>query len=163
VLTVGVLEGWADPQTDPTEIDWAPRNVGADPVRRGCGSSGDTRTAGGIYGRAGLGRWGENPMCDALVTLTVAGSRHLLLVARGDGRGWAVPGGSIEAGETPAVAASRELAEETGLALPAEAWQAWPPRWVPDPRGTDEAWGGHCPPSPRPGCRRRPARRGRRR
>ena len=34
-------------------------------------------------------------------------------------KGWLTPGGAIDPGETPAQAASRELAEETGHLLPA--------------------------------------------
>ena len=41
---------------------------------------------------------------------------HLLLV-RHRTLGWVNPGGHLDAGETPAAGAARELAEETGLAL----------------------------------------------
>ncbi len=39
----------------------------------------------------------------------------LLLIRRADNRLWAVPGGSVEVGETAAQAAQRELKEEAGL------------------------------------------------
>ena len=145
VLTVGVRDGWADAQLDPAEIDWPARQASAlipYAVEMGRPVTPGPRT--GVYGRSGLGRWGENPMCDALVTVTCGGVRYVLLIERGDGAGWAIPGGGIEPGEAPADAAARELAEETGLHIqpgdPWRTWQAWPPRWVPDPRGTDESW-----------------------
>lgn len=40
--------------------------------------------------------------------------RHVLLVRKSNSR-WALPGGTVERGETHADAALRELAEETGL------------------------------------------------
>jgi ADP-ribose pyrophosphatase YjhB (NUDIX family) len=81
-------------------------------------------------------------MADALVTCRWHGTRYLLLVERGDGRGWAVPGGAIEwaADGTPAHAAVRELAEETGLEVDEPEAVPGAPRHVPDPRASDEAW-----------------------
>lgn len=144
VLTIGVRDGWADPETDPTRIDWTARRAAAAipfdvvdgrPVNP-CESTGIR------YGRNELGHWGEALAADALVTLTDrAGRRWALMVERSDGHGWALPGGHVDLGEAPADAAVRELAEETGLTVPASAgWQLNPARYVPDPRASDEAW-----------------------
>lgn len=42
-------------------------------------------------------------------------TQKVLLVKRADNGRWAIPGGYMEAGESPAEAAARELLEETGL------------------------------------------------
>ena len=102
-------------------------------------------------------------MADALVTVTCAHYRYLLMVERGDGRGWAVPGGAAEPGETGIQAAVRELAEETGLAVPQEACRADAPVYVPDPRASDEAWAVTVPVRVDLGPRDGAAVRGRRR
>ncbi|MEU9832731.1 NUDIX domain-containing protein [Streptosporangium sp. NPDC048047] len=144
VLTIGVAEGWADAQTDPTRIDWAPRQARAViPFEVVDGRPVNPCEKTGIrYGRNELGHWGEQVCADAIVIATDEhGHRWLVMVERGDGHGWALPGGTVEAGEAPAEAAVRELAEETGLSLEAGArWQPLPPRYVPDPRASDEAW-----------------------
>lgn len=50
----------------------------------------------------------------SVVTVWSPDRGAVLLVERADGR-WASPGGYVEAGESPRVAASRELYEETGV------------------------------------------------
>jgi 8-oxo-dGTP pyrophosphatase MutT (NUDIX family) len=142
VLTVGIAQGWADPETDPARIDWPARQAAAAiPFRVVDGRPVNPCASTGIrYGRNELGRWGENLMADAVVTVTHRHMRYLLMVERGDGSGWAVPGGSVEPGETGVQAALRELEEETGLVVvPVIAADA-APVYVPDPRASDEAW-----------------------
>lgn len=92
-------------------------------------------------GRGQLRHWGEAVAADAVViATTVPSGRHVLLVERGDGHGWAVPGGMLDDGETPLQAAVRELEEETGLRLSSEGFRTGPGRYVPDPRAARHAW-----------------------
>jgi len=142
VLTSGVTEGWAEAVTDPARIDWPARQAAAAiPFEVIDGRPVNPCEVTAVrHGRNELGRWGENLMADALVTATWQGRRFLLMVERGDGYGWAVPGGSAETGESGAEAAARELAEETSLAVSRSLCQAGEPLYVPDPRASDEAW-----------------------
>jgi ADP-ribose pyrophosphatase YjhB (NUDIX family) len=142
VFDRGVQEGWADPQADPTQIDWSARQARAAipfAVLDGRPVNPCERT--GVHrGRNQLGHWGEQLAADAVVTVDAEDGRHLVMVERTDGHGWALPGGYVEPGEDPGVAALRELREETGLALEGVAWSVLPARYVPDPRASDEAW-----------------------
>jgi 8-oxo-dGTP pyrophosphatase MutT (NUDIX family) len=80
------------------------------------------------------------PRPAATVLLLRRGGRHVergvevLMVRRSEAARfmpgvWVFPGGAIEAGETPAQCAARELEEETGVALAPEheliAWSRW--------------------------------------
>lgn len=143
VFTIGVRDGWADPITDPTLIDWPARQAAAAiPFAVIDGRPVNPCQPTGIrYGRNELGHWGEQVAADALVTATdSAGHRWIVMVERADGHGWALPGGYVEPGEDPTSAAARELGEETGMWLDAEGWTSAPARYVPDPRGSDESW-----------------------
>ncbi|MFI6261364.1 NUDIX domain-containing protein [Micromonospora sp. NPDC051006] len=146
-VLAGIAAGasWADPQMDPTRIDWTERKrravipfavIDGRPVNP-CAPTGIR------YGRNQLGHWGEQLCADAIVTAGDAhGFRWLLLVERADGHGWALPGGHIDEGEDSTDAAVRELAEETGLIFDRaeEHYLTMPARYVPDPRASDEAW-----------------------
>lgn len=142
VFTLGVEQGWAEAETDPARIDWPARQAAAAiPFEVADGRPVNPCEKTTIrYGRNDMGYWGETLMADALVTATLDGQRYLLMVERGDGYGWAVPGGHVEPGETGVQAAVRELAEETGLSVPVSACRAGEPLYVPDPRASDEAW-----------------------
>jgi 8-oxo-dGTP pyrophosphatase MutT (NUDIX family) len=59
---------------------------------------------------------------------------RLLLLRQPPGRAWSLPGGLANRGESSAAAASRELAEETGIALPPEALTPATPSALVNPR-----------------------------
>lgn len=151
--TEWVRQNSPDP-ADPTKINWAERQADAwlpFEVYKGRPICPDDWTViEGKRGRNDMRLWGENKCADALVTATFNGVRYVLLVERADGLGWAMPGGGVDPGESAFYAAWRELREETGLELPYDSafWALNEPRWVPDPRGSMEAWAvtvvAHC-------------------
>ncbi|MFB6197822.1 MAG: NUDIX hydrolase [Halobacteriaceae archaeon] len=80
------------------------------------------------------GEGGVCPRCDEVVLkqpvsaaeAIVVDESSVLCIKRAAGRNvgtWGFPGGHVEPGEHPRDAAARELAEETGLTLPAEQLQ----------------------------------------
>lgn len=143
LAAVAAGASWADPETDPARIDWTARqSAAAIPFGLVDGRPVNPCESTGIrYGRNELGHWGEALAADAMVTATDGtGGRWIVLVERGDGHGWALPGGFVDPGEKAASAAVRELREETGLRVPDAEWQISEPRYVPDPRASDEAW-----------------------
>lgn len=136
-------ESWADPETDPTRIDWEERRARAlIPFRVVDGRPVNPVEPDLPGGRNHLGHWGEQGAADAFVTVTdLLGNLRLALIDRDDELGWALPGGYIEPGETPLQAAAREQREEIpSLKVPPRLWRAAHPRYVPDPRGSREAW-----------------------
>lgn len=55
---------------------------------------------------------------------------RLLLLRQPPGRGWTLPAGLLQRREAPVVGAARELHEETGIALPVEAFRPAVPNAV---------------------------------
>lgn len=55
------------------------------------------------------------------VNVVVRHGGRLLVVRHSYQPGWGLPGGGIDPGETPALAGARELREETGIIVPADA------------------------------------------
>jgi 8-oxo-dGTP pyrophosphatase MutT (NUDIX family) len=60
---------------------------------------------------------------------------RILLLRQPPGAGWSLPAGLMDRGETPAQCAARELGEETGIKLPAEALRAANPNAIVHTRG----------------------------
>lgn len=127
---------------DPTLINWASRQREAwIPYEVRDGRPVNPYAPTGVErGRGELWHWGEGKAVDALVRAIMDDITWIVMIERGDDLGWALPGGKVDPGETPMQAAVRELAEETGLNLAGAAWRIGAPRYVPDPRASDEAW-----------------------
>lgn len=92
-------------------------------------------------GKGDLWHWGEAVCSDAIVFAEINGARHLLLIERGDGHGWAIPGGGLDEGETAWDGCVRELVEETGIVVSVGDIETMlDARVVDDPRAGENAW-----------------------
>jgi len=135
-----VREGWAEAATDPTTIDFGPRQAAA--LLPYAVVEGRPLNPAGRTGRTGrnLGRWGENAAADPIVVADTAAGPRVLLIRREDCGQWAIPGGMVDPGETAPAALVRELREETGVDLTDATPQVLARTYVNDPRNSDHAW-----------------------
>ncbi|MEU4455568.1 NUDIX domain-containing protein [Nocardioides sp. NPDC023903] len=129
---------------DPHTIDWAERQErAAVPFEIADGLPLNPRPRPDLKpGKGDLWHWGEGVCSDAIVfnrdPFTEA--VHLLMIKRGDGHGWALPGGGLDEGESAAKGCARELEEETGFRLHSGVFDMLPARVVDDPRAGENAW-----------------------
>lgn len=139
-LAESVREGWAEGATDPTTIDFAPRQAAA--LLPYLVVDGRPLNPTGRTGRTGrnLGLWGENAAADPVVIADTIAGPHVLLIRRSDCGQWAFPGGMVDAGETAPAALVRELREETGVDLSGASPVVLTRTYVDDPRNSDQAW-----------------------
>ena len=72
-----------------------------------------------VTGKGAYWHWGPNRTVDSIIIK----SGHILLIKRKDTGNWALPGGFIDGRETVFEAAVREVAEETGIALPPSSFE----------------------------------------
>ncbi len=68
-----------------------------------------------VTGKGKYWSWGPNYTADPIVIRRDLDEPHVLLIKRGDGTGWALPGGFVDKGEMAQAAAIREAKEESGI------------------------------------------------
>ena len=96
----------------------------------------------GLTGLGGCKRLGENKAADPIITRDdpATGKKQILLGYKETEQQWALPGGTVDEGEDPADACSRELLEEVGLSVDMRAGRVVYQGFVDDHRNTDNAW-----------------------
>lgn len=142
VLTTGVAQGWADPES-PKDVNFSsrPSFEGELKFDDQTGRPLNPKGRQGIQGRGELGKWGVNNAADPIViAVDNAGARKILLIRRKDTQEWALPGGMVDPGENVSLTAKRELKEEAGIDLSDIPATVVAQGYVDDPRNTDNAW-----------------------
>jgi ADP-ribose pyrophosphatase len=96
----------------------------------------------GLTGLGGCKRLGENQAADPVITRINLETRavEILLGWKEPEGQWCFPGGSVDEGEDPAAACSRELFEEVGLMVNMAQGTVVYQGYVDDHRTTDNAW-----------------------
>ena len=140
--STGNPAGWADPE-DLSLLKEIPQKSFAgilrhDEKERALNPAGRS----GIAGRGLLGKWGPNYAADPIITRINRrdSSLEMLAVQRRDNGQWAIPGGMVDKGEEITATLTRELMEETGVALDMGKGRLIFQGYVDDPRNTDHAW-----------------------
>ena len=134
--------GWADPEDISLLSDIPQKSLAGklchDAKGRALNPAGRT----GISGRGLLGKWGPNYAADPIITRInrMDNSLEMLAVQRRDNGQWAIPGGMVDKGEEITATLTRELMEETGVALDMGKGRLIYQGYVDDPRNTDHAW-----------------------
>lgn len=114
-----LASGWADPAewTNELESEVSKRiclsqSDGTVPMHAHRPRNPKGRT--GMTGRGLLGKYGPNAAADAMFLRTNkdTGRLQIILIVRADNGAWSMPGGMIDAGETPLITAKREFIEE---------------------------------------------------
>jgi ADP-ribose pyrophosphatase len=135
-------DGWADPE-DISLLKEIPHSSLAGELRSdGKGRVLNPAGRSGVAGRGLLGKWGPNYAADPIITCInlAEGRAELLAVQRRDNGQWAIPGGMVDKGEEISGTLTRELMEETGVALDMSRGRLIYQGYVDDPRNTDHAW-----------------------
>lgn len=138
-------DSWAD-APDSTGIDFSERTTYENKGKLLFDEKGrprNPRGRTGMEGRGLLGKWGPNHAADPVITRInkMTGQMELLVILRGDGGGWALPGGMVEDGQTARETVKRELREEAiAELLPLEDAEEVYRGYSDDHRNTDNAW-----------------------